>query len=66
MEAVGPFPVFDFENGKWTTVLPISKMEFYFDGGDRTRVAFVKNRSGRVSEAILNPGPYEVRGERND
>jgi CubicO group peptidase (beta-lactamase class C family) len=66
IKAVGPFPVFDFGNGNWMTLNPISSTEFYFDGGDHTRIAFVKNHSGRVSEAVLNPGPYEVRGKRND
>jgi membrane-associated protease RseP (regulator of RpoE activity) len=31
IEAVGPFPVFDFESGKPKTVLPISSTEFYSD-----------------------------------
>jgi membrane-associated protease RseP (regulator of RpoE activity) len=66
IEAVGPFPVFDFESGKPKTVLPISSSEFYFDAGDHTRIAFLKDASGRVSGAILNPGPREVRGVRKD
>jgi CubicO group peptidase (beta-lactamase class C family) len=64
IEAVGQFTVFDFESGKLKTVLPISSTEFYFDGGDHTRINFVKDGSSRVSGAVLNPGPYEVRGTR--
>jgi CubicO group peptidase (beta-lactamase class C family) len=66
IEAVGPFPVFDFESGKWKTVIPISGTEFCFNDGDHTRIAFVKDESDRVSGAVLNPGQYEVRGIKKE
>jgi CubicO group peptidase (beta-lactamase class C family) len=66
IEAVGPFPVFDFESAKWKTVIPISSTEFSFDDGDHTRIAFVKDGSDRVSAAVLNPGQYEVRGMKKE
>jgi CubicO group peptidase (beta-lactamase class C family) len=66
IEAVGPLPVFDFESGKATPVVPISSNEFYFHGGDHTRIAFVGDHSGRISEAVLNPGLYEIRGVKKD
>ena len=66
IEATGPFPVFDFERGKSKAVIPISSTEFYFDDGDHTRIVFVKDGSGKVSGAVLNPGPWEVRGRKKE
>jgi len=60
MDAVGPFPIFDFDSGKWKTVIPIASTEFYFDGGDHTGIAFVKDESNSVSGAVLNPGRYDA------
>ena len=45
-------------------MLPQSDAEFYVDGGDRTRIAFIRDPAGNVIGAILNPGPWEQRGRR--
>jgi hypothetical protein len=47
-------------------VRPISVVEFYVDGGDHTRIAFIGDRSGKITGAILNPGPREIKGLRID
>ncbi|MGJ4951382.1 hypothetical protein [Bradyrhizobium sp. HKCCYLS20291] len=49
-----------FEEGKPVAVTPISSTEFHADSGDRTRIAFVRDTAGKVSGAILNPGPLET------
>ncbi len=64
VEATGPWPVLDFENGKPVAVLAASEREFYVVGGDHTRIAFVRDAAGKVSGAVLNPGQWELRGVR--
>jgi CubicO group peptidase (beta-lactamase class C family) len=64
IESAGSWPVLDFEIGKVIAVRPISVAEFYVDGGDHTRIAFIGDRSGKITGAILNPGPREIKGLR--
>jgi hypothetical protein len=64
IEATGPLSVLDFEKGKPVAMRAISDSEFEVDGGDRTRVAFVKDDSGKFVGAILNPGPWQQKGIR--
>jgi hypothetical protein len=64
VEAVGPLPVLDFEIGKPEPVPPLSNAEFCVDGGDHTRIRFIRDASGRVSGAVLNSGPWEIRGTK--
>lgn len=64
IEATGPWPVLDFEKGKTVTMTAMSNSEFQVDGGDHTRITFVKDALGKVAGAILNPGPWEQRGAR--
>jgi CubicO group peptidase (beta-lactamase class C family) len=66
ISAPGPWPVFDFDIRKPIAVHPISDAEFYVDGGDRTRIAFVSDHSGKITGAILNPGPRQIKGVRLD
>jgi hypothetical protein len=66
IRAPAPWPVFDFDMRKPIGVHPISDVEFYVDGGDHTRVAFITDQSGKVTGAILNPGPREIKGFRID
>ena len=66
IESKGPFPVLDFDAGKPIAVHAVSDAEFYVDGGDNTRIAFITDQSGKVTGAILNPGPQEIRGVRVD
>lgn len=66
IEATGPRPVLDFEKGKPVAVMATSDGEFYVDGGDHTRITFVRDAAGKVSGAVLNPGRWEQKGVRID
>lgn len=66
IEAVGGRQVFEFETGKPVAVIPLSDSAFYVDGRYHTQIAFTKDARGRVSGAVLNPGPWEQKGVRND
>jgi CubicO group peptidase (beta-lactamase class C family) len=66
VEATGPWPVLDFEKGKPVAMMAASDSEFYVDGGDHTRIAFVRDQAGKVSGAVLNPGRWEQKGVRVD
>jgi hypothetical protein len=66
ISAPGPWPVLDFDIRKPIAVHPISDVEFYVDGGDNTRIAFIGDRSGKITGAILNPGLREIKGVRID
>jgi CubicO group peptidase (beta-lactamase class C family) len=66
IEATGPWPVLDFEKGKSVAVMAASDREFYVDGGDHTRIAFVRDPAGKVLGAVLNPGRWEQKGVRID
>ena len=41
VEAVGPLPVLDFNIGQPKAMVQIANGEFYLNGGDHTRIAFV-------------------------
>jgi hypothetical protein len=64
--ATGRWPVLDFEISKPMPLAPASGEEFYVDGGDHTRLAFTKDPQGKVSGAVLNPGPWQLSGLRID
>jgi len=66
IEAVGARQVFEFEMGRPIAVVPLSDSAFYVDGRYHTQIAFTKDRSGRVSGVIVNPGPWEQKGVRED
>jgi hypothetical protein len=40
----------------------VSKDEFQIESGDHTRIAFTRDAAGKVTGAVLNPGPWEQRG----
>jgi hypothetical protein len=65
-EATGRWPVLDFELGKPVVLAPASPEEFYVSGEDHTRLAFVRDTQGRISGAVLNPGPWQLNGMRSD
>jgi CubicO group peptidase (beta-lactamase class C family) len=62
VEAAGAWSILDFDKGEPTPVAALSKDEFYVEGGDHTRIAFVRDAAGKVRRAVLNPGPWEQRG----
>jgi len=61
-EATGAWPILEFEKGKATPIVAISGDEFRVDGGDHSRIAFVRDSAGKVSGVVLNPGRWEQRG----
>jgi CubicO group peptidase (beta-lactamase class C family) len=66
VEATGKWPILDFDRGRPLALRAISASEFYVDGGDHTRLAFIVDGAGKATNAILNPGPWELPGSRAD
>jgi len=64
IEASGALLVLDFEKGAPTTVVPLSSSEFLVDGGDHTRLAFLQDGAGKATSLVLNPGPWQIAGQR--
>jgi hypothetical protein len=63
IEAGGDLPVLDFEKGAPIPVVPMSGNEFFVDGGEHTRLAFLREGAGPM-RLVLNPGPWQITGER--
>jgi CubicO group peptidase (beta-lactamase class C family) len=63
IQASGDLPVLDFEKGAAITVVPMSSNEFFVDGGDHTRLAFLRDGAGPM-RLVLNPGPWQITGQR--
>jgi CubicO group peptidase (beta-lactamase class C family) len=64
VESVGAWPILDFEKEKPLMMMPQADGVFYLDSGDHTRIAFIRDSNGKVTEAVLNPGLWELRGRR--
>jgi CubicO group peptidase (beta-lactamase class C family) len=62
VESTGRWSILDFDKGQPTPVAVLSRDEFYVESGDHTRIAFMRGSAGKVSGAILNPGPWEQQG----
>jgi CubicO group peptidase (beta-lactamase class C family) len=62
VEATGGWSILDFDRGEPMPVAFLSRDEFHVEGGDHTRIAFIRDAAGKVNGAILNPGPWEQRG----
>jgi CubicO group peptidase (beta-lactamase class C family) len=62
--ATGTLPVLDFEKGAPVAVVPMSSNEFFVDGGDHTRIAFLGDAAGEPPSLVLNPGPWQITGQR--
>jgi C-terminal processing protease CtpA/Prc len=63
IEASGNLPVLDFEKGAAIPVVPMSNNEFFVDGGDHTRLAFLRDGAAPM-RLVLNPGPWQITGQR--
>jgi hypothetical protein len=63
VEASGT-PVLDFEKGAPITIVPMSSGAFFVDGGDHTRLAFQRDGADQTMRLVLNPGPWQIVGER--
>ena len=66
IENIGALPVLDFEKGAPIAVVPMSRDEFFVDGGDHTRLAFLHDEAGKATGLVLNPGPWQIAGQRSD
>ena len=64
VEATGLWPILDFEKGRPVPLRALSDHEFYVEAGDHTRIDFLRDSAGKVSGAVLNPGPSEQKGQR--
>ncbi|MDP1748320.1 MAG: serine hydrolase [Reyranella sp.] len=62
--ATGLWSVLDFEKGKSVAVTAVSNTEFRANDSDRTRLAFTKDATGKVSGVVFNPGPLEIRAAK--
>jgi len=62
--ATGRWAVLDFEKDKAVPMTATSDTEFRYEGGDHTRLVFVRDESAKVSGVVLNPGPWEIRAAR--
>jgi CubicO group peptidase (beta-lactamase class C family) len=62
--ATGRWAVLDFEKDKPVPLTATSDTEFRYEGGDHTRLAFVRDEHGKVSGVVLNPGPSEIRATK--
>ena len=63
IEARGDLPVLDFEKGAAIPIVPISNNEFFVEGGDHARLAFLRDGAGPM-RLVLNPGPWQITGQR--
>jgi CubicO group peptidase (beta-lactamase class C family) len=64
IEARGALPVLGFTNGAPVALTAISENEFFVGGGDHTRLAFKRDPAGKPARLVLNPGPWQITGER--
>ncbi|MFO1162239.1 MAG: serine hydrolase [Reyranellaceae bacterium] len=62
--ATGRWAVLDFEKDKPVPLTATSDTEFFYEGGDHTRLAFVRDERGKVSGVVLDPGPWAIRAAR--
>jgi hypothetical protein len=61
---IGTLPVLDFDKGAPVAVTTISESEFFVDAGDHTRVVFERDAAGKPARLVLNPGPWQITGQR--
>jgi CubicO group peptidase (beta-lactamase class C family) len=64
IEGRGALPVLDFAQGAPIAAVPMSSNEFVVDGGDHTRMAFLPEAAGEPTGLVLNPGPWQITGQR--
>jgi CubicO group peptidase (beta-lactamase class C family) len=66
IEASGTQPILDFDKGAPVAVAALSENEFIVDGGDHTRLVFERDAAGKPARLVLNPGPWQITGQRID
>ena len=60
ISAKGKWDVLNFEKGKTIPARPTSNSEFVVEDDDHTRLAFVRDGAGKITGAVLNPGPWQI------
>jgi hypothetical protein len=64
IQASGDVPVLSFDKGAPVAVTAISANEFFIEAGDHACLAFERDHAGKPARLILNPGPWQITGER--
>jgi L-aminopeptidase/D-esterase-like protein len=59
------FGFFDLGKDDKARLVPLSDSDFYIAGRYGTRLSFVRDSSGNVTGAIVNPGPWQQAGTRD-
>jgi hypothetical protein len=62
--ASGNLPIHDFDLGVPVAITAVSENEFFVEGSDHTRLAFERDEAGRSARLVLNPGPWQITGQR--
>jgi len=65
IEASGALPVLDSEKGTPIAVVPMSRDQLFVDCGDHTRLGFSHDEAGKATGLMLNPGPWQISGSRD-
>jgi hypothetical protein len=55
---------FDLRKGESVPLVPLSDSAFYIAGRYGTQLSFLRDTSGRVTGALVNPGPWQQAGIR--
>jgi hypothetical protein len=55
---------FDLLHNYWVPLTPVSDKEFYVKSQFHTRISFVFNSAGHVTGAIVNPGRWGLKGQK--
>jgi hypothetical protein len=55
---------FDLLHNYWVPLTPVSDKEFYVQSQFHTRISFVFSSDGEVTGAIVNPGRWGLKGQR--
>jgi L-aminopeptidase/D-esterase-like protein len=63
--SLSKFGYFDLRKGDKSRLIPLSDTDFYIAGRYQTRLSFLRDSSGQVTGAMVNPGPWEQAGIRD-
>jgi L-aminopeptidase/D-esterase-like protein len=55
---------FDLLDDYWVPLTPVSDKEFYINSQFHTRISFVFSSAGKVTGAIVNPGRWGLKGQK--
>jgi L-aminopeptidase/D-esterase-like protein len=64
--SLNKYGYFDLRKDKKTKLMALSDTDFYIAGRYATRLSFVPDSSGRMTSALVDPGPWQQTGVRND